>query len=146
MSGSVTQKEPKTKSLPVRFTREERAELERRAGGESLGSFIRGQLFAGDRKAHRAARAPVKDQVSIAQLLGLLGKSDVGARLDYLVTAHECGTLVLDDETRDAIVTACAEVHAMRALLMKALGHRIEETGLSSSLSSTFNSEAGAAR
>lgn len=137
MSSSAHTQKPKTKPFAIRLTDAERAELERRSGSVALGSFIKGELFSGDGKHRRAARSPVKDQISIAQLLGLIGKSNVSARLDYLVDAHQSGTLVLDQDTSDAIVSACAEVHAMRALLLKALGHQISDDDLS--MSDSFN-------
>lgn len=139
MSSSAYKKRPKTKPFPIRLTEAERTELERRSGSVALGSLIKGELFSGDGKHRRAARSPVKDQISIAQLLGLIGKSHVGARLDYLVDAHKAGALILDQETSDSIIAACAEVHAMRVLLLKALGHRVDEDDMSFSLPSSFN-------
>lgn len=84
----------------------------------------------------------VQDKTSLAQILALLGQSNVGPRLDTLVTAAGNGTLVMDEETVAAIQNACAEVHAIRMLLMKALGFQMSEDKVLPDLSDSFNHSA----
>ena len=119
MSG--LQQSEKTSPFAIRLTENERQRLEAMAGSQPLGTYIK-SVVLDDGVRRRAPRRVVADKESLAQILGLLGQSNVGARLDYLVEAIESGTLVLDQETVDAVIAACAEVHAMHGLLLKALG------------------------
>ncbi|MCV6545675.1 MAG: hypothetical protein OIF56_00055 [Cohaesibacter sp.] len=139
----MSTRKPKSQTFGIRLTIEERAELERRSGELAVGAYIKNVLFAdGDKYRHRRARAPVQDKTSLAQILALLGQSNVGARLDVMVAAAENGTLIMDDETVAAIQNACAEVHAIRLLLMKALGFQVSEDEIVSDLSDCFNHSA----
>lgn len=125
-----------SKPFTLRLTDDERRELERQAGSKPLGSHIRSTLLGESAKRQRSGRRPVKDQATLAQLLGMFGQSDVAARLTALSKAIESGALVVDDDTIEAIQSACAEVHAMHMLLMRALGFQVEEP---ESVSSSFN-------
>lgn len=123
---SATKPKGNSKPFALRLSDEERRELERQAGSMPLGTYIKSQLLTAEiRRQKRDARRPVADQASLAQLLGMIGQSDVGARLTALVNAAESGSLTFDDETTDAIQTACAEVHAMHRLLLRALGFEV---------------------
>lgn len=116
-----------TKPFPIRLTAAERQDLERQAGSQPLGTYIKSVVFAERSSSKRSARRPVKDQANLAQLLGMFGQSTIAARLDSLSKAVENGALVVDEDTIDAIQSACAEVHAMHALLMHALGFQVKE-------------------
>lgn len=117
---------PKSKPFALRLTANERHELERQAGSMPLGTYIKSQLLSPEMQRNkRTARRPVADQAALAQILGMIGQSDVAVRLDALVKAAEAGALTFDDDTSQAIQTACAEVHAMRRLLLKALGFEV---------------------
>ena len=134
---------PKSQTFGIRLTEEERAELQRRSGEMAVGAYIKTMLFTdGDKSRHREARAPVQDKTSLAQILALLGQSNVGPRLDALVSAAEHGSLVMDEETLDTIQTACAEVHAMRSMLMKALGFQVDDEVIAAGLTDRFNHSA----
>lgn len=129
---------PATTPFPIRLTAAERQDLELQAGSQPLGTYIKSVMFD-DGAQRRAPRRPVGDQASLAQLLGMLGQSNVAQRLEYLAEAVKSGSLLLDDETSEAIQSACAEVHAMHALLMHALGFQVKER---ERLPSAFNGAA----
>lgn len=113
-----------TRPFSLRFTREERAALERRAAGMSLAAYIRSRLFESKAAAPRQTRGkfPVKDQKALAKLLGMMGQSQLGANLKQLARDARMGTLPLNSETEHALTAACRAVLEMKALLMKALG------------------------
>ena len=139
----MSSRKSKSQTFGIRLTIEERAELERRSGELAVGAYIKTMLFAeGEKSRHRGARAPVQDKTSLAQILALFGQSNVGPRLDALVTEAANGTLVMDEETVAAIQNACAEVHAIRLLLMKALGFQVSADEIVSDLSDCFNHSA----
>lgn len=128
----------KSKVFPIRFSEAERTELERRSGDMALGTFIKAELFSDTVKRRRGSRSPTKDNVSLAQVLAMIGQSKVGGRLEILSSAVENGSLLLNDEVVSDIQTACAEVHAMRSMLMKALGFQVAAP----STTETFNNVA----
>ncbi|PCH98512.1 MAG: hypothetical protein COB76_06980 [Alphaproteobacteria bacterium] len=125
----------KSKVFPIRFSEAERAELERRSGDMALGAYIKAELFSDSVKPRRGSRSPTKDNASLAQVLAMIGQSKVGDRLEILSTAVKNGSLFLNDEVVSDIQTACAEVHAMRSMLMKALGFQVATP----STTDTFN-------
>ncbi|WP_298813276.1 hypothetical protein [uncultured Roseibium sp.] len=145
MSGSSSPKsKPKRPSpFPLRLSDAEKSELLARAGNIALGAYIKSQLFAdGPKRIRHANRSPVQDRTSLSQVLAMLGQSKVGDRLDRLVQAVESGALVLDDDTVTVIQSACTEVHAMRMMLMKALGFQVDEAELPETLRQTFTQAA----
>lgn len=112
----------KTNLFALRLSPDERRELERQAGSTPLGTYIKSCLLNSDTTPVRRARRPVVDQASLAQLLGMIGQSNVGDQLRALSEAVENGSLIIDDDTKLVIHSACAEIHAMHGLLMRALG------------------------
>lgn len=135
LSKSSQNAQSKFKVFPIRFSESERTELERRSGDMALGAYIKSELFSGGIKRRRGSRSPTKDNVSLAQVLAMIGQSKVGDRLEILSSAVENGSLLLNDEVVSDIQTACAEVHAMRSMLMKALGFQV----VAPSTTDTFN-------
>ena len=110
--------------VSVRFSSEERAELERLAEGRSLNSYIKSRVFGSDRKARRDRRElPVRDHAALAQALGLLGAMDLAGSLRELSHAAKSGALPVSPETEEELSSACAAVLAIKADLMRALGY-----------------------
>jgi hypothetical protein len=64
----------------------------------------------------------VQDQNTLSQLLGLLGKSHIANNLNQLAKAANFGSLPVTQETEADLRRACADVAAMRSMLMQALG------------------------
>jgi len=117
------------KLLSVPLSPEQHAELGVRAGCEPLSAYVRAQLFPANDNNPRPKRrprgaAPVKDKVALAQLLALVGKSDAAGTLRELARLARIGALSITPETETAILQACADIAAMKALLMKGLGIR----------------------
>jgi len=107
----------------LRLTFEERARLEREAGGEPLGAYIRSKLFDGlpSPESSRSKR-PVRDRQALANVLGELGKSRIANNLNQVAKALNTGTLAVTPETEAAIREACAGVVWLRRTLLEALG------------------------
>lgn len=117
--------EDKTFHVPfsLRLSFEERAALEKAAGNQPLGRYIREQLFNGERpRRRRARRSPVADHVALARVLSALGKSRLTNNLNQLAKAVNTGSLPVTPDTDAAIKEACADVRAIRLDLLKALG------------------------
>ena len=108
----------------LRLTAQQRLELETRAGSVPLGAFIRAQLSSTDaprQPAQRHAR-PLKDHRALAEVLAKLGASRLSSNLNQLAKAANSGALPVTPETEGALRQACADIAAMKALLMQALG------------------------
>ncbi len=108
----------------IRLSAEERAWLERKAGSRPLGRYIRAKLLGDDETPRKAARAPSIDYALLGQMLGMLGKSEQVSCLFLLLAAAEAEHVALGEAERQALDEACADVHEMRTLLIRALGLR----------------------
>ncbi|QLH40624.1 MAG: hypothetical protein HWD60_19135 [Defluviicoccus sp.] len=109
----------------LRLTPEERGRLEKQAGGMPLGAYIRGRLLGEGGESRRTrGRFPVKDHTALARLLAALGQSRLAGNVNQLAKAANSGSLPLDEETRRDLRSACADIAAMKRLLMDALGIR----------------------
>ena len=118
--------EPSSRIPPfsLRLTKEERAELERRAGSMPLASYIKSVLFAGDAPTYRARRKPpVSDRKALADVLACLGASRLAANISQLAKAANIGDLYFDEGTKRDLNRASADIAAMRDMLMRALGY-----------------------
>jgi hypothetical protein len=104
--------------FPVRFSAEERALLEDKAGDMPLGAYIRARALD---TTHKAAKT---DYVMLGRILGLLGKSELASSLCLLAVAAEQGALMVDEEAKADLETACADIQEIRLILIKALGLR----------------------
>lgn len=131
LGGKLPPTQPPSSSEPddtpapfsLRLTFEERASLEQAAGDMPLGAYIRDQVLKGGKaRQRRRYRRPVKDQQALGQLLGALGESHLANNLNQLAKSANTGSLAVTPETEKALRDACAEVHQMRSLLMRALG------------------------
>lgn len=119
----MTASPSKTTPFTIRFTGDERADLQRRAGHMALGAYVKCVLFDdGNKQKHRASRAPVKDQVTLAQVLAALGHSRVAEHLGALAHDARNGTLPVDEMVVAKLEQACEEILLMRVMLMNALG------------------------
>lgn len=109
--------------LSVRFTEDERKRLEKAASGMSLNAYIRRCIFGKAAEARKVRnRIPVKDQQSLARVLGLLGQTRIANNLNQIAREANMGSLLLDDQTEIEINKACSHIAFMRAELIKALG------------------------
>lgn len=123
----MTKENLKTKPFSIRLTPAERANLERRAGKQALGDFIRECLFGAAQRPGQTAprpkpRAVTGDRKALAQGLARLGRSDLARSLASLAESARLGTLPVTPETESAIARACRDIAAMKSALMDALG------------------------
>jgi len=119
------------KSLPpfsIRFTEEERAQLERDAGALSLAAYMRLKLFNdgepdnSKRNKTRKQRTPSIEIAMISQLLGALGQSRLSSNLNQIAKAANMGALPVSSELESELHQACADIAAMRQSLIATLG------------------------
>jgi|OM-RGC.v1.026554195 hypothetical protein len=117
----------KAQPVSVRLMPEERALLEREAGGLSLSEFIRARLFG---EAVTASfdfddrLSPEVRQKMLAQILAKLGESDAGKPLAELAELARLGLLQMSTEEQLILKTAISDLHELRLDLIKALGMR----------------------
>jgi hypothetical protein len=111
------------KPISVRFTEEERAELERKAGDLTLSSYIRSRCVGDAAPAHRTrGKRPIKDQEALGRVLGALGQSRLSNNVNQLAKAVNNGTLGLQEDTEAALLKAAYDIAYIRLTLIKALG------------------------
>lgn len=118
----------KTRPVSVRLTEQERALLERVAAKQSLSSFMRECALtqAGQApKPRKEQQRPTEQKVQLAQILALLGASDIFRSMSTFAKLSEQGALPLSEETELQIQNACSNIKQIKTLLMRAL--RVKE-------------------
>lgn len=118
---------PKTFPFSIRLTAEEKARLEAKANGVSLGLFIR-DVVLDDAVRPRIVRQSfrVQDREAFARVLALLGRSKIADSISRLADAADDGCLPVDDEVRVTLKRSCDDVRAIRLLLMTAIGLKVK--------------------
>jgi len=123
---AMTDKKKPSSVLSLRLSQEERLCLEQEAGRMSLSAYARSRLFGEQTTPSRKSpRRVLTDEKLLAQSLGKLGQSGLVESLNVLADAVRLGALPVTPETESALHTACADIAAMKAMLMRAL--RIQE-------------------
>ncbi len=118
---------PPKRNLTIRLSDEERTALAREAGKFSLAAHARRKLLGASvtprrgKGPTRKRRVPSSDQMALAKVLALLGRSEFSRRLDELATAAVMGALPLGPELIQELHSVCAHIREMRNALMKAL-------------------------
>lgn len=116
----------KTKSLSIRLTDDERARLERAAGGKPLSTYIRDKLLEDHVSDRKVARRPRGDYTLLAQILAMLGSSDLPANMREISNSARIGALAETPDVIRDINAACLAIQKMRYDLIKALGLKPE--------------------
>ena len=113
-----TEKRQRSLAFAVRFSAEERAELEAAAAsaGVALGSYISHQSLGGKRP--RAAKRAMEQKAKLALILAQLGK--IGSNLNQIARASNMGLFTTGDY--EAMKAETAALTAARSALMEALG------------------------
>ncbi len=114
-SGSETRQ--RTSSVLIRFTPEEREEVEKAASQAGLTMSSYGRLQMLKEKPPRSVRRPPVEVEAIARLLAALGK--IGSNLNQIARAINSG-----DQRRALIDDAIAEAEAFKDHLRRFLGRR----------------------
>ncbi len=107
----------------LRLTFEERAKLEDAANGVPLGAYIRAVLF--DQalpKVRRRGSKPLANHAELARVLAALGSSRLSSNMNQVARAVHTGSLPVTPDTENELQKACADIAAMRHMLVKALG------------------------
>ena len=109
--------------LSLRLGPEERLRLERDAAGMSLAAYIKSRLFDGTANQVRSrGKFPVRDHRAISTVLGKLGQSGLANSLNQLARSASAGALDLMPEAEAELRQACADIAAIRLMLIEALG------------------------
>ena len=119
-----TKRAARVPPISVRVTAAERAALQKSAGQMTLSAYVRARLFPSPPDDHGAALPSDERRKLAASALRKLGDSGLAGSLADLALAARLGTLSLSKEVLLALQTACADINALRADLMKALGLR----------------------
>jgi len=106
----------------LRLTTEERKALDELADGQPLGAFIKDAIFEREVRPRTRGARPVKDRAALAKLLGLLGQSRLSQNVNQLAKAVNTGSLPVNEDVHKALLESCGAIHAMRDLLLSALG------------------------
>lgn len=116
-------KTPKTYTLSIRLTAEEKSQLEARAGHLTKSAYGKICLFGDNAPKVRPYNTHnIKDKTLISRVLAKLGASRLAANLNQIAKAANCGALILNPELQALLLQACADIREIKALLMKALG------------------------
>ncbi len=123
----MTDKTPKTIPFSIRLTPAERADLERRAGKQALGDYIRERLFGTASRPNQIAisakpRAVTAEREMLAAVLARLGQSDLARSMAALARSANIGALPVSPEIEATLGQACQHIAAMKSALMAALG------------------------
>lgn len=94
------------------------------AAGAPLGAYIKAKVLGAPPIRLRRSGHGVEDRRALAQALALLGRSRVSNNLNQLAYAVNIGALPVTPETEADLREALQAVRDMRALLLKALGHK----------------------
>ncbi len=126
-SASIDKPEKPKKTYPkpvsVRFTNEERAELERKAGDLTLSAYVRSRCVSDVAPAHRmCGKRPVKDYEALSQVLGALGRSNLTNNVNQIAKAVNRNGAALPDDMDAALRQAAFDIAYIRMTLIKALG------------------------
>ena len=111
------------KRLPpfsLRLSADERARMERLAKGMPLGAYIKACALDPSLAAKVHAEPQESRRALLARIIARLGS--VADTLKLIRAALERGALDFEPETEGALRTACADLAAIKAMLMQALG------------------------
>lgn len=127
----TNEKKSKKKHPPpfsIRFTDDERTQLDKAAGTLSLAAYIRLKLFCDEtaqptkRNSTRKKQSPSAELAMIGHILGSLGQSRLSSNLNQIAKGINQGTLPATPELETEIIEACAAIKRMRDELIIAMG------------------------
>ncbi len=98
-------KKKRPSPITLRLTDEEREKLIIAAGDMPVSAYIRKCVFGAEvaPRKKRLSRRPVGDQEAIARILSMLGQTRIANNLNQIAYQANCGTLLLDDDTKGQI-------------------------------------------
>lgn len=120
-------KQPSRVILSIPLTLDLKSDLERRAGRRPVSAYARDVLFPANDNAPSKTRYPRhsrKDRQALAAILARLGAMETPGSLHDLARLARLGALPITPEVEAVLLQACADIDAIKTLLMKALGLR----------------------
>jgi hypothetical protein len=112
----------------LRLSDAERESLRQRAGDVPISTYVKQVVLAGGVLPRgNTPKVVSQDRALAARALALLGSSHIFQNLSQLARAAEAGSLFVDDDMKSRLHQACADVKAMRLVLMHALGKEASE-------------------
>ena len=122
-SGHSHPKRKRTSPLSIRLSDEEKAQLQREAGGGSVHALAKARVLNSNGKAVAPTRSGVKvDHAALAQVLAKLGQSRLSSNMNQIARAANAGALPVSEELCRELRQACSDIAAMRKGLIAALG------------------------
>lgn len=124
MPKSKTLRGQSSSPISLRLTANEKQQLTIAAKGQTISGHIRHRLFETEvTSSKRAARGQfvIKDHQALAKTLALLGKTSLSANMSKLANAAHMGALPVTDEMVTELHNACADIVAIKSLIMNAL-------------------------
>lgn len=118
-------KAKETKPFPIRFTEDERAYLEEKAGRRPLGAYCREILLANYTEKRRSQRKPSMSDEQYTKLLSALGESHLSSNLNQLAKHANMGTIDVSDDVERELHDAYLVIIEMRKALFMALGLKV---------------------
>lgn len=109
-----------SRPFSIRLSGEERLDLERQAGTQPLGTYVRARLL-NNAKPGKAGRVSA-DPALLGRILGKLGRLHLASSLSDLSAAATAGAVVITPELERDVRAAGRELREIRDLLMRALG------------------------
>ena len=109
-------------TFTLRLTPEERAKLDAAAGSQTIGDYIREQLFDVPSPCTVRRCRPVQDEQLLSAVLAGLGQSRLSSNLNQIAKAIHSGSYPVSPEAEMAILAACTDIRAMRNNITQALG------------------------
>lgn len=111
--------------ITIRFKPEEYALIQAKAGSKPMAPFMRDLLLrAAQEQRASTARRPIQDKQAIAQVLALLGTSDLVSEFRSVSDRIADGTTQRGEETDARLRRIEERLDQIRAMLMRALGMR----------------------
>ena len=111
----------------LRLSEEERAALDRLAGGQPWATYIKSVVFSELRRPIRTKGHVIQDRKLFAKLLGQLGQSRLSQNVNQLAKASNSGSLPVTPDTEAELREAAAAIRHMRTLLIEAMGLKAHE-------------------
>ncbi len=106
----------------IRFTWEQREELNRLTEGEPWAPFIKQVVFSKEFLPPTPKVTPIQDKKLLARLLGTIGKSRIAANINQLAKAANSGSLPVSEDVSKSIMEACQAIFWIRDTLINAMG------------------------
>lgn len=126
VSSPKAKKAKETKPFPIRFTMDERAYLEQKAGHRPLGAYCREILLANYAEKRRSFRKPSVSDEQYSSLLAALGESRLSSNLNQLAKHANMGTIDVSDDIEQELHDAYQVILEMRKALFMALGLKVK--------------------